>query len=95
MSAPPVAASSSVTDVIMNPIEDGFDKIGMMSGEFAPLLRAGTGLLIGYGIAYGLKPNFAFDAAGNPRPFGVGVGQTLLPPWLIMAAPAFIFGVLI
>ena len=94
MASPAAPVDSGLTDAIMNPIEEGFDKIGMMQGEFAPFLRAGTGLLLGYAIAYGLKPSFAFEN-GKPKPFGTGPGETLMPPWLIMAAPAVIFGVLI
>ena len=84
-----------MADVVMDPIEDGFDKLGMMQGEAAPLKRGAVGALLGYGIAYGFKPSFAFDAKGDPKPFGTKKGDTLFPAWAIVIAPAIVFGVLI
>lgn len=86
---------ASLTDVVMDPIEDGFDKLGMMQGEAAPLKRAAVGGVLGYAIAYGIKPSFAFDAKGDPKPFGTKKGETLFPAWGIVVLPAIVFGVLI
>jgi hypothetical protein len=86
---------ASLTDAVMDPIEDGFDKLGMMQGEAAPLKRAAVGGVLGYAIAYGIKPSFAFDSKGDPKPFGTKKGETLFPAWGIVVLPAIIFGVLI
>jgi hypothetical protein len=86
---------ASVTDAVIDPIEGVFDRLGMMQGEAAPLKRGAVGAVLGYGIAYGIKPGFAFDAKGDPKPFGTKKGETLFPAWAIVITPAIIFGVLI
>jgi len=98
---------SSIDDIVLEPIERGFDAIGMMQGELAPVKRAAVGAGIGYAIAYGMKPGFAFMPDPSdptkkiPRPF-TGTAKksemqqsTYFPAWAIVAAPAVIFSVLI
>ncbi len=91
---------SSIDDAILEPLENIFDALGMMQGDLDPLKRAAVGGAIGYGLAYGLKPNFAFDG-NTPRPWKVTASAdeqkdaTWFPAWAIAALPAFVFGVLI
>ena len=90
---------ASLDDMILDPLENAFDAVGAMQGEFAPLKRAAIGAAIGAGIAYGLKPAFAFDqTSGEPLPFALGsdaANSTYFPYWAIIGLPAFVFSVLI
>jgi len=90
---------SSLTDAIYEPLENLFDSVGMMQGEAAPLMRAGVGAALGYGVAYGLKPGFAFDENGNAKVWKLtnpdSSDSTWVPAWMVVAFPAVLFGVLI
>ncbi len=92
---------SQLDDVILEPIENLFDSMGMMQGETAPLKRAAVGAAVGYGVAYGIKPSFAFDKDGKAKEWYFTAkaadkdNSTYVPAWAIVAIPAIIFGVLI
>lgn len=94
-------AEGILDKVVLAPLEDALDAVGLMQGDAAPLKRAAVGAAIGAGIAYGLKPAFAFDATGNPKPFYFAAtdaekaNSTFFPDWAIVALPAFVLGVLI
>lgn len=91
----------SLDDVLLNPIEDALDSIGLMEGEAAPLKRAAVGAGIGYLFAVLVKPGFAYTADGKARPFALNASAadqasaTYFPVGAIVAIPAFILGVLI
>jgi hypothetical protein len=91
----------TLDDVILEPIENLFDAAGMMQGEAAPLKRAAAGIALGYAIAYGIKPTFAFTADGKEKVFaGTSTTKddpdsTWFPAWAIVVVPAVIFSVLI
>ena len=101
--------SSTIDDIILDPIENVFDSMGMMQGDLAPVKRAAVGAAIGYALAYGLQPKFAFmpDPNGSkkkvPKLFTPSATKeqiaakqtTYFPAWAIVAAPAIIFSVLI
>ena len=93
---------SEITEVVDNaiigPLEDAFDAIGAMQGEFAPVKRAAIGAGAGYILSYGIKPTIAFTADGKERPFALGStdpNRTWLPAWAIVTIPALAFSVLI
>lgn len=92
---------SALDHAILDPAENFFDAIGMMQGESAPLKRAAVGAGLGYALAYGIKPQFAFDKDGKALPWKVtakGADQdnaTWFPAWAIVALPAFVFGAMI
>lgn len=91
---------SNIDDAILEPLENIFDSLGMMQGDSDPLKRAAVGGVIGYGLAYGLKPQWAFEG-DKPRPWKVTAPDdqqkeaTWFPAWAIAALPAFVFGVMI
>jgi len=93
---------SALDTAILDPAENFFDALGMMGpSEAAPLKRAAVGAGLGYALAYGIKPQFAFDKDGKPLPWKVtakGADQdnaTWFPAWAIVALPAFVFGAMI
>jgi hypothetical protein len=69
--------------------------------DYQPITRSVIGGGIGYGIAFGFKPEFAFAADGTARPWKATATPaqqheaTWFPYWAIIAAPAILFGVLI
>lgn len=88
-------------DLILEPIENAFDAVGMMQGETAPLKRAAVGAGLGYFVGYYLQPNIAWNN-GVERTWTPlakddieKADSTWLPAWLILSIPAFVFGVLI
>jgi hypothetical protein len=91
---------SALDNAILEPAENFFDSIGCMQGPSAPLKRAAIGAGLGYAIAYGLKPNFAFKN-GEARPWKVtasgddAADATWFPAWAIAVFPAFVFGAMI
>lgn len=87
---------------VIDPIENIFDSVGLMGpSEAAPLYRAAVGAGLGYGIAFGLKPSFAFNDDGSAKPFAATAsvadqaGATWFPAWAIVAIPALFFSVLV
>jgi hypothetical protein len=102
---------SSVTDKInelLNPkeasypvldqLEHFYDSLGMMRGGFAPYMRMlFTGSLAGV-IQQGIKPSYAFDEYGNPRPFKLTSASdksTWVPWWMIPSVLGVASGVFI
>jgi hypothetical protein len=87
--------------LIIEPIENGFDAVGAMQGEMAPLKRAAIGAALGAAVVYGIKPSVAYDKNGVARPFAgtATAGQkdnaTWLPYWAIIGIPAVVFSVFI
>ena len=96
-----IEGMETLDDVILEPIENLFDAMGMMQGEAAPLKRAAAGVALGYAIAYGIKPSFAFTADGKEKVFaGTSSAKddpdaTWFPAWAVVVVPAVIFSVLI
>lgn len=92
---------AGVAEAIISPVENLFDKMGMMQGDAAPLLRAGTGAALGAAYAYGAKPSFAFNDDGTAKPWYFTAGtadqanSTYVTAWMIVAFPAVVFGVMI
>lgn len=88
-------------DAIVEPIEDGLDKIGLMQGELAPLKRTVLGGVGGYLVVSTWKPTWAYDDNGNAYPWRVTHRDldpkqtTMMPYWLASLIPAFVLGVLI
>jgi hypothetical protein len=73
----------------MEPVENIFDALGMMSGPAAPLLRAGTGFALGALVMQALRPEFAFDPeTGRP----LTRKETSCPWYLPPLALGFVFG---
>lgn len=91
---------SVLDNAILDPAENFFDAIGCMQGPSAPLKRAAIGAGLGYALAYGLKPGFAFTN-GEARPWKVtatgdeAADATWFPAWAIAVLPAFVFGAMI
>ena len=85
---------------IVDPLENAFDAVGAMQGEAAPLKRAAIGGVLGYAIAYGIKPDFAWKD-GKQRPWAATADQadkpisTWFPVWAIVAIPAIMFSTMI
>lgn len=92
----------SFSDKILEPIEDGLDKLGMMQGDAAPLKRFLLGTAIGYALVELWKPGFAFDPKdGHEYPWRVTHKDlpkdqtTMMPWWLAASIPGLALGVLI
>lgn len=90
----------------MDFLEETFDRLGLMTGDLAPMKRFAVGAALGGAVAYGLKPSIAYDEEkGEWRPFGFksssapakpgDVDPTLMPAWLITVLPGVVFSVLI
>lgn len=85
--------------IIIDPLENMFDSMGMMEGASAPLKRAAFGAAVGYGITYTWHPAVAFDEGGKPRPWKAtdpdAPDATWVPAWMLVILPAVIFSVAI
>lgn len=97
----PAIQKESMSDMILEPIENLLDKYGLMDGPMAPLKRTAIGGGIGLGVMYLWKPEFAFDKNGQPYPWSITHKSidrnktTLVPYWLAASIPAVVLGVLI
>lgn len=93
------AASPSMDDKLLAPIEDAMDSLGLMEGEYAPVKRALVGAGIGAAVVFGLKPALFWTKDGHLRPWGLthpdDPDRTPFPWFLALAVPATILGVLI
>jgi len=90
----------ALDDYILDPLEQGFDKLGAMQGELAPLKRAAIGAAVGYAFVEIVKPSVAYDDNGKELPFTATADKTepkttYFPWWMFVAIPAFVSGVLI
>ena len=65
------AVGKTVDDVILAPVEDALDSVGLMQGPAAPLLRTAVGLAIGGGVVFGLQPSLFFNSDGSLRPWSM------------------------
>lgn len=79
-----------------------FDALGMGSGPYAPALRMATGAAAGGLVAYAIKPDWAFTASGEPRPWSFTqegadnpAEATSVPWWVMPAAGAFVCGMIV
>lgn len=79
----------------MNAPERFFDSMGLMRGEYAPVGRAVVGGVIGAGIMFAIRPSFAFNSDGSPKPWGSGSGKTQLPWWILPFGLAVFSGVFV
>lgn len=94
-----VNETESVLDkIVLDPLEDGLDKLGMMQGEYAPLKRTVFGTAVGSAVVWYTKPNIAFKN-GKPRPWKVTEGTnddaTWTPWWVLGAFPGILLGIFI
>jgi hypothetical protein len=96
------STGDALSAVIIDPIEDVLDKVGLMQGEMAPLKRAVVGGAIGYGVISMWKPSWAYDPDDHHAyPWTVTHRSmersqtTMMPYWLASLIPAVILGVLI
>lgn len=91
----------TIDDLVLEPVENMFDSVGLMQGSAAPAKRAAVGAGVGAAIVYGTKSNMFFDQNGNYRPWKLTATKTeekdatWLPYWMMIGLPAFVFGVLI
>ncbi len=92
---------TEVADMILDPVEEALDKVGLMQGPSAPLKRTIVGGAIGYGVMELWKPLWAYDASGAPLPWRFTNPNkdknltTMVPYWMAALVPAFVLGVLI
>jgi len=92
------AVEKTVDDVILAPVEDALDAVGLMQGSAAPLMRTALGLAIGGGVVFGLQPSLFFNSDGSLRPWSMmsnDPNATPVPWWVGVAFPAVVLGVLI
>lgn len=92
------AVGKTVDDVILAPVEDALDAVGLMQGAAAPLKRTAVGLALGAGVVFGLKPSLFFNQDGSLRPWSMmsdDPSATPVPWWVGVAFPAVVLGVLI
>lgn len=94
--------AESLSEAIIEPIENGLDQIGLMRGDLAPLKRTLVGFGVGWGVLALWKPEFAYDADdGHALPWRVTNKHmdpkqtTMMPWWLAASIPALVLGVLI
>lgn len=90
--------ASAIDSVILDPVENALDAVGLMQGPFAPVKRTVVGGAIGAGIVFGLQPALAFNEDGSLRPWSLTSSEpdaTPVPWWLMVAFPAFVLGILI
>lgn len=90
----------SLDELIIDPLERAFDRVGAMDGELAPLKRAAIGGAIGYGVARVFMPDVAYTADGKAKLWSVtapadATNTTYFPEWMFAAIPAFVASVLI
>lgn len=76
-------------DFLYGGIEQIFDKMGMMRGQFAEIKRFTFGMVLTFGILYVVKPPIMFDDKGSLKPWNILVigseeekNSTILPIWL-------------
>jgi len=73
---------------IVEPIENFFDSIGMMKGEYAPFMRfVLVGSVAGMAMV-ALKPGMFFKTDGSPRPWKylnptLGDESSMVPWWIV------------
>ena len=92
------AVEKTVDDVVLAPIEDALDAVGLMQGAAAPLKRTAVGLALGGIVVFGLKPSLFFNPDGSLRPWSMtsnDANATPVPWWVGVAFPAVVLGVLI
>ena len=83
--------------LIIDPIEELMDKMGMMQGEFAPLKRAAFGSAVGAAVVWSVKPKSMF-IGDKPRPWSLNnktSEATMIPWWMAAMFPGIILGVFI
>ncbi len=95
-------ADRSLNDVILDPLENALDSVGLMQGEMAPLKRTALGAAIGFGVMGLWKPSWAYGSDHKPYPWSVTAPKdtpadkkTKVPYWMAALVPAVVLGVLI
>lgn len=86
---------SDPTSNPQNPAESFFDSIGLMRGSYAPVGRAAVGGGLGALIMFAVRPSFAFNADGSPKPWGSGKGGTSIPWFTLPIALAIFSGIFV
>jgi len=84
---------------VVHEVERAFDGLGLMSGSWAPVKRfvfAGAAVYI---LQEAFKPGYAYDEAGNKRPWiytqGESQHSTYVPFWAAPLVGAIFFSVFI
>jgi len=97
-------ADRSLNDVILEPVENALDSVGLMQGEMAPLKRTALGAAIGFGVMGLWRPSWAYAPGPNGKPYPWSVtapkgtpddAKTKVPYWMAALIPAVVLGVLI
>jgi len=90
--------ASVIDDVVMDPIENALDAVGLMQGPLAPAKRTVVGAALGAAVTFAWKPEIAFNQDGTLRPWSAMSEEpnaTPMPWWMFVAFPALVLGVLI
>lgn len=87
-----------IDKLVLDPVEDLLDKMGMMQGEYAPVKRAVFGAAVGAAVVWGTHADLFFK--GNKlRPWKLlhpnDPDATIFPWYLAVAGHAFVMAVLI
>ena len=81
-------------DPTSNPLgapEQFFDSIGLMRGEYAPVGRAAFGVGLGTVVMFAIRPSWAFEKDGTPKPWS----QSRVPWWTVPVGLGIVCGVFI
>lgn len=84
--------NEGAVEKVFGVVEGAYDSIGLMRGPSAPAKRFLFGTLVGSGIVYALKPEFAFNRDGTPRAWALSNPQAqnkTAIPWFL---PGLAFG---
>ena len=88
-----------VNDVVIDPLENVYDALGLMEGQNAPALRLLVSAGAGAGLMWGIKPLVSFDASGKPLPWSVldptNPAATAFPWWMPAVLGGVVGGLLI
>lgn len=81
-----------------NFLERGLDAIGLMRGDFAQVYRVVFGFSLVAILEWALKPSYAFEASGAPRPWRGASGEkaaTWASWWFVASAAGLAMGLFI
>lgn len=91
--------SSGPLEKVYDGLEGLYDAFGLMNSDGAEAKRFVFGNLVGSGIVFALKPQFAFTSSGEPRPWSLlnpqSPAKTALPWWMPGLAFGFFSGFLV
>lgn len=94
-----LSSAGKLPDVpLITPLENVFDSMGLMSGPLSPVWRASVGFGAVSAVLWAVRPAFAFDASGSPRPWvhaHPSASATAIPWWVLPAGAAILCGVFV